>query len=66
MKSKLKKLGRWSALPAIALLAALMLYNGILNRPVFLRSDLCHFLAEQYAAGLCGHRHLYLQDRRRH
>ena len=31
MKSKLKKLGRWSALPAIALLAALMLYNGILN-----------------------------------
>lgn len=36
MKSKLKKLGRWSALPAIALLAALMLYNGILN-PGFLR-----------------------------
>ena len=44
MKSKLKKLGRWSALPAIALLAALMLYNGILNPGFFKKATFATFL----------------------
>ncbi len=44
MKEKIKKIGKWPSLPAIALLAILFVYNGVLNPGFFKKSTFFTFL----------------------
>lgn len=44
MREKLKKFGKWSSLPAIALLAILFAYNGVLNPGFFKKATFFTFL----------------------
>lgn len=44
MRNKIKKLGKWSSLPAIVLLAVLFAYNGVLNPGFFKKATFFTFL----------------------